>query len=53
MCPSGRGLVVASYVPFWWGVCRQLCALLVGGWWLAVMCLSGRVYVVDSCVPYW
>jgi Fe-S-cluster-containing hydrogenase component 2 len=34
MCPSGRVVVVFSYVPFWkrdGG--RQLCDLLLGGWW--------------------
>jgi hypothetical protein len=30
----------------------QLCALLVGGWWLAFMCLSGKGLVVGSYVPF-
>jgi hypothetical protein len=46
MCLSGRGLLVSSYVPFWWGIggrqlCafwywvdgRQLCAFQVGFLW--------------------
>jgi hypothetical protein len=34
MCPSARGLVVGSYVPFWKGVCgRQLRALMVECWY--------------------
>jgi hypothetical protein len=41
MCPSGRGLVVCSYV------------LLVGSWWYAVQCVSCRGLVVVSCVPFW
>jgi hypothetical protein len=66
MCPSGRGLVVGSYVPFRYFVgslhlCasqvgfggRQLCALLVGGWWKAVMCLYFRVLMEGRCVPFW
>jgi hypothetical protein len=43
MCLSSRCLLLGRYVPFMKGDCgRQLCALLVGGWCLAVMCLSGR-----------
>jgi hypothetical protein len=34
MCLSGRWLEVGSYVPLRKGSGgRQLCALLVGGWW--------------------
>jgi hypothetical protein len=46
--------VVGTYVSFWMGVGgRQICDLLVGGWWEAVMCLSGRGLVVGSYVPFW
>jgi hypothetical protein len=34
MCPSSRGLVLGSYVHFWYGVgSRQLCAFPVDGYW--------------------
>jgi hypothetical protein len=53
MCISCRGFVVASYVPFWFGVGdTQLCAFLVGGCWLAVMGLSCRRFVGGSHVPF-
>jgi hypothetical protein len=54
MCLSGRGLLVGSNVPFRYVVGdRQLCALLVGFWWYAVMCFPGRGLVVGSYVPFW
>jgi hypothetical protein len=31
---------------------RQLCSLLVGGWWKADMCPSGEGLVVGSFVPF-
>jgi hypothetical protein len=76
MCLSGRLLVTGIYVPFryvvggrhlcpsgWGLVVLQLCAFLVGVWWLAGMCLSGRGWclavicpgrglVVSSYVPF-
>jgi hypothetical protein len=55
---SGMGFLVGSYIclsgrvscwqlfdfllVFWARVGIQLCALVVGGWWLAVMCLCCR-----------
>jgi hypothetical protein len=52
MYPSGRGLVVGSYVTFCVGVgCRQLCAFQLGGWWFAVMC-PGRGLVEGSYMPF-
>jgi hypothetical protein len=52
MCPSGIGVVVGSYVPFWKGVGgRQLCDLLEG-WLSAIMCLSVWWLVVGSYVPF-
>jgi hypothetical protein len=49
MCLSGWGLVVGSFVPFWyWVVGSQLSAFLVVGWREAAMCRSGSWLVVGS-----